>query len=278
MHRYAANNFISTESYRTLVNKLDEKQQLQAKFESQTERLKKELETSQHDCKIQKLPSWNVVEQHTDQLSVSLIDKDKRAVANEMKKRQTVELTNLQDENKVLRKRLSDVETDLAGHRQLLQNNIGNKQPVENQGFSDEILRTLNDMKEAVTSRPTHSVQDFEKNIAALGEKVMQSNAALAKSEEVLKNSNKFPHTSSVQGSQTQSSSAQQQPTKPKTQTFASKFSKVFTTSKANSKPSNTAHQESERRTSTNANIPATPRRPQSLLPPIPARSSKDSK
>lgn len=46
----------STESYLSLLNKLDEEQQLRVKLESQTESLKEELETSRQDCKIIKAP------------------------------------------------------------------------------------------------------------------------------------------------------------------------------------------------------------------------------
>ncbi|KAG7010177.1 hypothetical protein G7Y79_00001g004490 [Physcia stellaris] len=156
-----------TESYRTVLTKLDEEQTLRAKLNSQMENLKKELETSQQD--------------------LSLVDKDKRTVLNEVKNRQSTELINVQEENKALRKRLLDVETDFASHRKVFQSNIGNQNPPINQDYSEEILKTINSIKDAVTTRPARSVEDFEKDIAALGEKMLQSNAALAKSEEHIK-------------------------------------------------------------------------------------------
>lgn len=189
---------------------------------------------------------------------MTLVDKDKRTALEEVKKRQSSELTNLQQENKSLRNRLQNMETDLAGQRKLLHDSIGTKNRLVNELDREEILKTMNNIKDAVTNRPANSMEDFEKNVAALGQKVMSGNAALAKSEEVFKNSNKLSQTSSTVKStllpQPQPSS-KHQTIKPDRQSITSKFAKIFTSSKADNKPSNIAPREAERRNSRIANI-----------------------
>ena len=249
-HHFTTHQKYSTESYRSLLNKLDEEQQARVKLESQMESLMEELETSRRDCKIIKSPFYKSVEQHTDYFLVSLVDSDKRAVLSEVKQTQNAELTNLQDKHKVLKKKLLNVELDLAGHRKLLRNHLDTRNSLLNQSSNDEILQSISSLKDAMTTRPMHSVADFERDVALLGEKVLQSNTALAKNEEVFKNSHKVLQTSSVKGTQPLSSSSQQQITNPQRQSFASKFSKVFTTSKANNKSSHAAYQEAEHRNS----------------------------
>lgn len=269
----------STQSYRSLLNKLDEEQQSRVKLESQTESLMEELETSRRDCKIIEARYCKSIEQHTDYLLVSLVDMDKRTFLSEIKQNQIVELTNLQDKHRALKKKLLNVELDLASHRKLLTNKLDTRESPVNHGSNDEILQSLSILKDAIASRPTNSVADFERDVASLGEKILQSNAALAENEEVFKNSHKVLQTSSVKGTQPLSSSSQQQTTNLKRQSFASKFSNVFTTSKANSKPSNAAYQEAEHRNSTTASLSAASRRPKS--PASSARSAtsrKDSK
>lgn len=266
----------STQSYRSLLNKLDEEQQSRVKLESQTESLMEELETSRRDCKIIKARYCKSIEQHTDYLLVSLLDMDKRTFLSEIKQSQIVELTNLQDKHRALKRKLLNVELDLAGHRKLLTNKLDTRESPVNHGSNDEILQSLNILKDAIASRPTNSVADFERDVASLGEKILQSNAALAENEEVFKNSHKVLQTSSVKGTQPLSSSSQQQTTNPKRQSFASKFSNVFTTSKANSKPSNAAYQEAEQRNSTTASLSAASSRPKS--PASSARSATSRK
>ena len=204
---------------------------------------------------------------------------DKRTLLTELKQRQNAELTSLQDKHKVLTKKLLDVELDLAGHRKLLRNDLDTRISPVNQGSNDEILQSINSIKDAIATRPGLSVADFERDVALLGEKILQSNATLAKSEEVFRNSNKVIQAPLVKGTQSLSSSSQQQITDPKRQSFASKFSKVFTTSKANSKPSNTAYQEAERRNSRSASLSTASSRPKSTSSSARSPTSrKDSK
>ena len=268
----------STESYRDLLNKLDEQQQSRVKLESQTEGLMEELEISRRDCKTIKVPYHRSVEQHTDYLSVSLMDTDKRTFLSEVKQSQNAELMNLRDKHKALKKTMLNVELELAGHQKLLRNNLDTRKSPVSQGSNDEILQSINNLKDAVANRPD-SVADFERDVALLGERILQSNAALAKTEEVFKNSHKVLPTSSVKGISPLSSSSQQQTTNPKRQSFASKFSKVFTTSKADSSPSNTAYQEAERRNPRTTSLSAASSRsksPASSASSPPSR--KDSK
>ena len=250
-------NIFSTMSYRSLSDKLEEEQSLRGKLDIKMRRVRKELEESQQDCKTSEVLYWRVSEQHTDHLPVTLVDKDKRIALEEVKKRQSSELINLQQENKFLRTRLLHVETDLTGQRKLLQNEIHFKNSLVNHADKDEILKTIESIKDAVTNRPAKSMEDFERNIAALEEKVMRSNAALARSEEVFTNSKKPSQASTVKStllSQPQSSSKQQS-TKPNRQSFASRFSKAFTTGKADTKPSIIAPPESERRNARTAKL-----------------------
>ena len=64
-HHVTAYQNYSTESYRGLLNKLDEEQQSRIKLESQMESLMEELETSRRDCKIIRAPYYKSVEQHS---------------------------------------------------------------------------------------------------------------------------------------------------------------------------------------------------------------------
>ncbi|KAL8791366.1 MAG: hypothetical protein Q9195_005904 [Heterodermia aff. obscurata] len=109
---------------------------------------------------------------------------DKRTILSEVKQHQNAELANLQDKHKVLKKKLLNVELDLAGHRKLLRNDLNTRNPPVNQGSNDEILHSINSLKDVIATRPTLSAAEFERDVALLGEKILQSNAALAKSEE----------------------------------------------------------------------------------------------
>ena len=222
-----------------------------------------------------------MVEQHTDSLSVNLIDMDQRTALEELKKYHVEDLTNVQVENRLLKEELQNVKTDLASHQKLFSTSLGDKNLSPVPANSDEVLRAIKDIKDALNDRPANSMKEFEKNVTVLGEKVMSSNAALAKSEEVFKNSNKFPPLYIAKASptsQSQSSSVQQQPTKADRQTFKSKFSKIFTSSKADSESSNTARQGADRRNSSITSVVAATDQWENPRVPTPAKTHYSNK
>ena len=193
--------------------------------------------------------------------TVASVDKDKRTILEEVKNRQASELASVQQENETLRQKMLNIEADLAGQRELLQNHQVNNNRLVNEADKAEILRTFNSIKEAVSRSPAKTTQEFEKNVAELGEMVIRSNAALAKSEEVFKNSTRSSQPIPVKSivlPQPQPSS-KQQTTKPNLQSFASKIAQRFTPSKADTKTPNVAPREAERRNSRTASLARKP-------------------
>ena len=198
-----------------------------------------------------------MVEPHTDFSPVALVDKDKRTILEEVKNRQSSEFASVQEENKTLRQKMLSIEADLAGQRKLLQNYLGNNNRLLSDADKEEILRTINSIKDTVSKSSANTTEEFEKYIAELGDKVIRSNAALAKSEEVFKNSTRSSQPIPVKSTllpQPQPSS-KQQTTKPSRPSFASKFAKVFAPSKADTRNPNVAPREAERRNSRNASL-----------------------
>lgn len=198
-----------------------------------------------------------MLEPYTDFPPVALVDKDKRTILEEVKNRQSSELASLQQENRTLRQKMVNIEADLAGQRELLQNHLGNNNRLVNEADKEELLSTMNSIKDAVSKNSANTTENIEKHVAELVEKVISSNAALAKSEKVFKNSTRSSQPSPVKStllSQPQPSS-KQQTTKPLQQSFRSKFANVFAPSKANTRTPTVAPREAERRNSRIASL-----------------------
>ena len=136
-------------------------------------------------------------------------------------------------------------------------------------------MKSINSIKKSLRSHPTRPVEETEKDLAMLGEQVMQSNtaAALAKAEEVFRNSNKNTQASTFHVPQSQSSSSQHQPVQPTRSNLASRFSKIFSKGKANSQSDAPASQAAGPRASKDASLTAAPNRSEPSSLAFPARA-----
>ena len=275
---------ISTDIFKKTQDRLEEERRRRSLLEQQLKSTQEELRESQNDCMSWKSTYWQVVDEGANYLSVSLVDQDKLRAVKEVKKQQSVELTNAQKENKALKRRTVDLETDRAGLQNLLRDHIDRKTSKEDTTTNDDLKDLLTGLKAALPDRSTKSAkndfnEDPDKYIDALGKTLMEKNAQLSAREEVQRQADKFSkQASSAPTPQLFPSTNFQQPPLQKQQEQSSslkrrsiqgRFSAFFGSGKANNKQSNVANQEAERRASKSAELLATP-----PIPPPPTRAA----
>lgn len=133
-----------------------------------------------------------LLDSSANDLSVSLVDKDKLSAVEELKKQQSAELTIAQNENKALKQRTADLENDRAGLQALLRDNVNQKHSREATTTNDDIKDLLTGLKAAL---PAHSAQtaneDLEKTVEVFGSNVREMNALISAREEVQRQSTK---------------------------------------------------------------------------------------
>lgn len=221
---------------------------------------------------------WQVVDESANFLSVSLVDKDKIRQVEEIKRQQSSKLSDIQRENKALKRQTVDLEIDRAGMQALLRDRLNTTLNINDKNIREDI-KELTEQWKAVTNRSAN--EDHEKNIDLLGKRLIETNATVAAREEVYKKSDKsknFTSTSIPQPSSSrltfprpQSTLVQQPPTQQQQssnsnrRSLGNRFSALFSPRKANTKPSSTDDRESRPRAprppslATTAPIPTPP-------------------
>ena len=276
----SADCFGSLEIFKKTQDWLAEEQEVRTKLEQQLKRTQEELQESRSDCRSWKSTYRQVVEESANYLAVSLIDKDKLKAIEEIKKQQSVKLTDTEKENQALKRRTVDLETDRAGLQALLRDHINSTK--EKSITNDDLKNLFTDFKAALPDRSAQSTrEDLEKYVGVLGCTVRETSAQLSAREEVLRKSNKLSKQSTGTSTSTSHQSSSTFPTKPsqstvvqfppnkqpqhqqpsdaKRQSFQNRFSSIFTARKADNKQPRLENQGAERRASKSPELPTAP-------------------
>ena len=276
----SADCFGSLEIFKKIQDRLAEEQEVRIELEQQLKRTQEELQESRNDCRSWKSTYWQVVEESANYLAVSLIDKDKLRAVEEIKKQQSAKLTDTEKENKALKRRTVDLETDRAGLQALLRDHVDSTK--EKAIMNDDLRNLFTDFKAALPDRSAQSTrEDLEKYVGVLGGTVRETSAQLSAREEVLRKSNKLSKQSTGTSRSTSHQSSSTFPTMPsqstvvqfppnqqpqhqqssgaKRQSFQNRFSSIFTARKADNKQPNLENQGAEHRASKSPELPTAP-------------------
>lgn len=180
----------STESFEKRTAQLEAEKKKRAEIEGQLREAIRQLDTSQNDRMSLEDLFWMVVEQHTNHLSVALVDMDKLKMLEEVKKHNSAALTQLQKQHKILQGDYREMESDLDDHKVMLQNSTDARASKQGTASSEQELQNILEIVRAATAeRPANSagqeaiVQRFE----SLTDIITRDREGVAKAREVNK-------------------------------------------------------------------------------------------
>lgn len=177
----------STESFQKRTAQLEAEKKKRAEIEGQLREAIRQLDASQHDRMSLEDLFWMVVEQHTNHLSVALVDVDKLKMLEEVKKHNSAALTQLQKQYKILQGDYREMESDLENHKVMLQNSTDAKQGTTS---SEQDLQNILDIVRAATAeRPANLAgqEAIVQRVESLTDIITRDREGVAKAREVNK-------------------------------------------------------------------------------------------
>ena len=281
----------STEIFEQTKKQLVTVEKARSELEQQLKRTREELEECQNDCMSWKTSYWQVVDEGANYLSVSMVDKDKLRQVEEIKRQQSTKVSEVQKENKALKRRTVDLETDRKGLQALLRNGINKDTSKESSIANEKLDDLLTGVKALASQSSAKANEELEKTIGDLGKIIDETNAKVSAREEVQRKSNISSDSSSTNMPKPSSSklippSSQSTPVKQQFTQYQyqqssdskrrSRFSSLFSSRKANNEPPNIANRDPEHRASEPAEILTKPPIPSPPQPTRPAYYRKD--
>ena len=179
----------STESFQKRFAELENEKRKRAEIETQLREAIRQLDTTQQDRMSLGELFWVVIEQHTNHLSVALVDLDKLRMLEEVKKQNSAALIQLQKQHKILQGHYKDMESDLDDHKVMLRKSIDDRAFRQTNNSSNELQDILQVIKAATTEQPTESAiqESISKRIDSLSEIIFKDREGVAKAREVNK-------------------------------------------------------------------------------------------
>ena len=178
----------STESFQKRTAQLEQEKKKRAEVEGQLREAIRQVDASQQDRMSLEGLFWMVVEQHTNHLSVALVDLDKLEMLEEVKKQNSAALIHLQKQHKALQGHYNGVESDLDDHKAMLRKSIDDEASTQvNTSSSQELQSILEVIKAATAERPTESIAHIAitERIESLSEIISTDREGVAKAREV---------------------------------------------------------------------------------------------
>ena len=192
----------STEVFTTMRDQLKTEQQKSQDLQDELADAKRKLQDTQDDrTRFQDL-YCRLFEEPANDVSVSVVDKDKLDVLEEAKTRYSPAVDNVQSENERLRKNLKDIEMDLEEHKQMLRKALGEIDSLQETGSSrKDVKSTLEDIKAALSENGGNPNFALDKRISELFDKVTDERGVLIEKEEVRTPLRRISHQSSSSSS-----------------------------------------------------------------------------
>lgn len=188
--RYVTHTSDSTETFQKRTAQLEAEKMKRAEIEGQLREAIRQLDASQHDRMSLEDLFWMVVEQHTNHLSVALVDMDKLKMLEEVKMHNSAALTKLQKQHKVLQSQYKEMGSDLDDHKVMLRNSTDARASIQGTASSEQELQNiLKIVKAAAAERPADSAdhEAISQRVELLTEIITKDREGVAKAREVNK-------------------------------------------------------------------------------------------
>ena len=153
----SAHTLDSTEIFQKRAAQLENEQKKRTEIEAELRQAIRQLDASQQDRMFLENIFWMVVEQHTNHLSVALVDMDKLKMLEEVKKQNSTALTELEKQYKLLQDNCKEVESDLDKHKLLLRKSADDRASMQTASQQKELQSILEVVKAANTGQASSS-------------------------------------------------------------------------------------------------------------------------
>ena len=189
--RKSAHNLDSTEIFQKRTAQLENEKKKRAEIETELREAIRQVDASQQDRMFLEDIFWMVVEQHTNHLSVALVDMDKLKMLEEVKRQNSTALIELQKQHKLLQGSYKEAENDLDSHRALLRKSIDNRASMHTTASQQQELQNILEVVRAATSKQsttsTSSQDAIAKRIESLTNIITRDREGVAVAREVNK-------------------------------------------------------------------------------------------
>ena len=185
----------STEIYKKLREEIEKHKQFVRELTAQDHLLEKQLREAQLDRRPSVL---SIIDEYTDEGAESLVGKDELDALQEVKKFNTQELELQKEEINKLNERIAVLEIDLNEKNVMLRSELltRKRKSVDGSTSGRHLQSTLDEIKAALGQpldseistdlvRPAYNEASLEQYMGGLAEKIIQSRARLALTEEV---------------------------------------------------------------------------------------------
>ena len=183
-------NVLSTEIFEKMRKQVNAEHMKRIEAESELSSVKSQLQAAESDGMSSKYLYRTMIDEYSNLLSVQIMDPNDMPSLEEVKQRLSSTLTELQSENKNVKRQTRNILLDLEQHKTLLKNAMDEKNAKQDSENSDlELKAILQDIKAATTERPLQAFENTDaglnKQIDTWADKLVSSRERLAKSEEV---------------------------------------------------------------------------------------------
>ena len=188
--RKIAHGLDSTEIFQKRTAQLEHEQKKRAEIEAELREAIRQVDASQQDRMFLENIFWMVVEQHTNHLSVTLVDMDKLKMLEEVKKQKSVALTELQKQHKLLQGNYKEVESDLDNHKALLRKSVDDRASMQITASQVKELQSILEVVKAATagqSSSSSSQDAIAKRVESLANVITRDREGVAVAREVNK-------------------------------------------------------------------------------------------
>ena len=180
----------STDTFEKKGAQLGNEKKKRAEIEAQLRDAIRQVDASRQDRMSLEDLFWLVVEQHTNHLSVALVDMDKLNMLEEVKKQNFTALTELQEQHKNLQGNYRGMANDLDDHKAMLRKSIDERASAQGAtSFKQDLGSILEVVKAATAERSTNSTgQDaIAKRVESLAEIITKDREGVFMAKEVNK-------------------------------------------------------------------------------------------
>ena len=180
----------STEIFQKKTAQLEAERKKRAEIEAQLREAIRQVDASQRDRMSLEDLFWMVVEQHTNHLSVALVDLDKLKMLEEVKKQNSAALIQLHKQHKILQGHYIEMESDLDDHKVMLRKSVDDRSSMQSTASSKQELQSILEVVKAATAeRPAESAgQDaIARRVESLADVISKEREGVAVAREVNK-------------------------------------------------------------------------------------------
>ena len=188
--RSLTHNPDSTETFRNLRDQLRSEQKRRKECVEELEERKRMLSEAQSDRTRLDFLNSRLKHGNADARAVSIVDKNKIDMLEELKKNNSSALRELQDDHRLLQKTAKYLEADLNNHHTILENALSGNRRLQELSSSNKDLKASLDVIKTLplddSGKPSNGLHaPLEKHIANLVDTIAESKERLAQRKKV---------------------------------------------------------------------------------------------